>query len=215
MSARILTNIALLHAALYDRLSSISTVSGLEFLGFDDGKSRPTLPRIGMQISCTGMDTDRGRVMPQVFEATGASESIMYDGEEHDVQTSYTIKQPIAVDLTYEVDSWCYDSQTSLALDVELMKLFPERGVLTLPIEGEDTDFPVELIGIQNLDDLTKNIREKIYRYKIEAWIPGFLADRNGKIITTIDNEIYKQTNDDSEAPEGYELQNVVTAPDA
>jgi len=215
MSARILTNIALLHAALYDRLSSISTVSGLEFLGFDDGKSRPTLPRIGMQISCTGMDTDRGRVMPQVLEATGASETITYDGEEYDVQTSFTVKQPIAIDLTYEVDSWCYDSETSLGLDVELMKLFPERGVLTLPIAGEDTDFPIELLGIQNLDDLTKNIREKIYRYKIEAWIPGFLADRNGKIITSITNEIYRQTNDDADAPEGYHLQDTVTAPDA
>ena len=215
MSARILTSIGLLHAALYDRLSTITSISNLQFLGFDDGKSRPSLQQIGMQISCTGMDTDRGRVMPQVIEPSGATETITYDGEDQEVQTSFTVKQPIAVDLTYEVDCWCYDSQTSLAMDVELMKLFPERGVLTLPIAGEDTDFPIELLGIQNLDDLTKNIREKIYRYKIEAWIPGFLADRDGKIITSITNEIYRQTNDNADAPEGYHLQDAVTAPDA
>lgn len=41
MSATILNSIAKLHQALYDRMASIASVPGLEFLGFDDGKNRP------------------------------------------------------------------------------------------------------------------------------------------------------------------------------
>ncbi len=214
MSATILNSIAKLHQALYGRMASIATVPGLEFLGFDDGKSRPVLPKKAVQISFAGYDIDRGRVTPDVVTPSGSTTTLIYDGEPVTVYPEFTVKKPLPLDLLYEVDAWCYDSQTALEMDLALLAKFPERGVLTLMIDGAPADFPIELVGIQNLDDLTKNIREKIYRFKIEAWVTGFLPDRDGKIITTIDSEILRTTRSDPSNPDGISMQQVTIQPD-
>ena len=214
MGATILNSIAKLHQALYDRMSSVASVPGLEFLGFDDGKSRPTLPKTAVQISFAGYDIDRERVTPDVMTPSGATVTLTYDGEPVTVHPEFTIRKPIPLDLFYEIDAWCYDSRTASELDLALLGNFPERGVLSLPIDGMPADFPIELVGIQNLDDLTKNIREKIYRFKIEAWVTGFLPDRDGKIITTIDSEILKTPRGPSD-PGGIPLQHANIRPDA
>ena len=215
MSATILNSIAKLHQALYDRMTSIVSVPELEFLGFDDGKNRPTLPKKAMQISFAGYDIDRGRITPDVVTPSRTTVMLMYDGEPVTVDPEFTIHKPIPLDLLYEIDAWCYDSQAALAMDLGLLAKFPERGVLPLTIDGSSADFPIELIGIQNLDGLTKNIREKIYRFKIEAWVTGFLPDRNGKIITAVTNEILKTTRSDPAQPEGISLHEVSIQPDA
>lgn len=214
MSATILNSIAKLHQALYGRMASIATVPGLEFLGFDDGKNRPVLPKKAVQILFAGYDIDRGRVTPDVVTPSGSTTTLTYDGEPVTVYPEFTVKKPLPLDLLYEVDAWCYDSQTALEMDLALLAKFPERGVLTLMIDGAPADFPIELVGIQNLDDLTKNIREKIYRFKIEAWVTGFLPDRDGKIITTIDSEILRTTRSDPSNPDGISMQQVTIQPD-
>ena len=214
MAATILNSIAKLHQALYGRMASIATVPALEFLGFDDGKSRPVLPKKAVQISFAGYDIDRGRVTPDVVTPSGSTTTLTYDGEPVTVYPEFTVKKPLPLDLLYEVDAWCYDSQTSLEMDLALLAKFPERGVLTLMIDGAPADFPIELVGIQNLDDLTKNIREKIYRFKIEAWVTGFLPDRDGKIITTIDSDILRTTSSDPSNPDGISMQEVTIQPD-
>lgn len=214
MSATILNSIAKLHQALYARMASIATVPGLEFLGFDDGKDRPLLPKKAVQISFAGYDIDRGRVTPDVVTPSGSTVVLTYDGEPVTVSPEFTVKKPLPLDLLYEVDAWCYDSQTALEMDLALLAKFPERGVLMLTIDGAPADFPIELVGIQNLDDLTKNIREKIYRFKIEAWVTGFLPDRDGKIITTIDSEILRTTRSDPSNPDGISMQQVTIQPD-
>lgn len=214
MSATILNSIAKLHQALYDRMASIASVPGLEFLGFDDGKNRPVLPKKAVQISFAGYDIDRGRITPDVVTPSGATVTLQYDGEPVTLDPEFTVRKPIPLDLLYEIDTWCHDSQEALAMDLALLATFPERGVLALTIDGSPADFPIELIGIQNLDDLTGNVREKIYRFKVEAWVTGFLPDRNGKIITTVTSEILKTTRSDP-APEGIPLQEVTIQPDA
>lgn len=195
-------------------LGSITGITDLEFIGFDDSKSRPKLPKVGMMISCAGFNVDRGRVTPAVQEFTSDVETVIYDEEEFEVQTDYTVKKPLPIDVFYEVDTWCHDSQVALQMDLSMMSTFPERGVLSLEIDGEDHDFPIELLDIQDLDDLSQNIREKLYRYKVEAWIPGFIDDRTGKIITTTITDIY-QNNGDSDDPDGPFLDQVVIEPDA
>jgi hypothetical protein len=213
MSATILNSIAKLHQAVYDRMASVTSIPGLEFLGFDDGKNRPTLPKKAVQISFAGYEVDRGRVTPDVITPSGTAVTLTYDGEPVTLNPEFTIRKPIPLDLYYEIDAWCYDSRTATEIDLGLLNRFPERGVLSLAIDGELYDFPIELVGIQNLDDLTKNIRERIYRFKIEAWVTGFLPDRDGKIITTIENEILKTTRGPSD-PAGISLQHADIRPD-
>lgn len=214
MSATILNSIAKLHQALYDRMASIASVPELEFLGFDDGKNRPTLPKKAVQISFAGYDIDRGRVTPNVVTPSGSTVTLTYDGEPVTVYPEFTVKKPLPLDLFYEIDAWCHDSQVAPEIDLALLAKFPERGVLILTIDGTPVDFPIELVGIQNLDDLTENIREKIYRFKVEAWVTGFLPDRDGKIITAINGEILKMTNSDPSNPDGISMQQVTIQPD-
>ena len=190
MSAGILDNIAHLHIALYDKMAGIDSIPNLAFLGFDDGKTCPTLPKVVMHISFGGFEIDRRRTIHQVFKST-AEGSYIYDGEEFTVPSEYSVSRPLPVDLFYEIDTWCHDSQTSIAMDLALLATFPERGVLGLPVNGDVFDFPFELLGVQDLDDLTENIREKVYRYKIEAWVPSHLLTTMRKIITAPIIELY------------------------
>jgi len=214
MQAQILDNIAPLHVAMYDKMAAIAGIAGLTFLGFDDGKNRPTLPKVAMHMSFGGYDVDRGRMIHPVYKAT-AQETYFYDGEEFTIDSEFEVKRPLSVDLFYEIDTWCHDSQTSLAMDLALQATFPERGVLNLPIDANNVAFPVELLGIQDLDDLTENIREKVYRYKVEAWIPSYLTDTTRKIITTPIEEFFKTTGNEAEGDLGESLGQVELAPDA
>lgn len=190
MSAGILDNIAHLHMAMYGKMAGINNITNLAFLGFDDGKTRPPLPKIAMHISFGGHEIDRRRTIHQVYKTT-AEGTYTYGGEEFNVPSEFEVSQPLPVDLFYEIDTWCHDSQTSIAMDLALLATFPERGVLSLSINGKEHDFPIELLGIQDLDDLTENIREKIYRYKVEAWVPSHLLTTIRKVITAPTIEIY------------------------
>jgi hypothetical protein len=175
---------------MYDKMAGIDNIPNLAFLGFDDGKSRPTLPKVAMHISFGGYEIDRKRTIHQVYKAT-AEGSYIYDGEEFTVPSEFEVSKPLPVDLFYEIDTWCHDSQTSIAMDLAILTTFPERGVLNLPINGDVFEYPIELLGVQDLDDLTENIREKVYRYKIEAWVPSHLLTTMRKIITAPIIELY------------------------
>lgn len=193
MAGCILENIADLHLKLYDLVSSMAgTLPDTEFLGFDDSKSRPELPQKAIQLSFDGFEIDRGRTTTDVHEFIGDFESFVYDKEEVLLQTQFIKKRPLPIDLFYELDAWCYDSQTALQIDLAILKTIPERGVLSLTINDQPCDFPIELLDVQNLDDLTANIREKIFRYKVEAWVPSFLNQKTGKIVTTAITDIHE-----------------------
>lgn len=184
MTTQILDNIATLHMALYDRMASIPAIPGLQFLGFDDSTTRPELPKVAMHMTFRGFEIDRGRTIPSVYEET-AQETYLYDGEEFTVPSEYAVKRPLPVDLLYDIHSWCHDSQLALSMDMALLATFPERGILTFVIDAGPAEFPIELLGIQDLDDLAENIRERAYRYKVEAWVPSHILDASRKIITT------------------------------
>lgn len=215
MTAIILTDISYLHQAFYNHVAAITGIDGLVYLGFDDGKSRSEIPEVAMHMSCAAYAVDRGRITPRVQSYTSAEISIVYDDESYDVQTDYLIQFPLPIDIFYEISAWCHDSQTALQMDLALMRTIPERGTLNFVIEGSEADFPVELIGIQDLDDLSQNIREKVYRYKLEAWIPGYLDDQTGKIITSIENNLYKYQTQDGEISDQTHLDAVLLEPDA
>lgn len=214
MSQKILNSIASLHVAMFDRMASIIGIPGLEFLGFDDGKNRPVLPEVAMHMSLGGYDVDRGRVIHSVHEAT-AQGTYFYDGEEFTVDSEFDVRRPLPVDLYYEINTWCHDSQIALSMDMALQRLFPERGVLTMQVEAITVGLPIELLGIQDLDDLTENIREKVYRYKVEAWIPSYLADASRKIITTPIIELFSTKGSNTQIePNGEFLEQVALMPD-
>lgn len=215
MAAIILNDISDLHEAFYAHISSITGIDGLVYLGFDDGKSRGNLPDVAMHVSCAAFSIDRGRITPRVQTYTSEPIEIVYNGETYDVQTDYLIQFPLPIDIFYEISAWCHDSRIALQMDLALMRIFPERGTLTFTIDAESCEFPIELIGIQDLDDLSQNIREKIYRYKIEAWIPGFLDDQTGKIITNIQSDFYKYKTEDDEISDETYLDTVLLEPDA
>lgn len=190
MLSQILDKIDILHQAIYDHMATIKGIRGLEFLGFDDGKSRPPLPKVAMHLSFGGYEVDRGRVIPSIYKPA-VEKTLFYGGEAFTVTSEFDVERPLPVDLFYEIDTWCHDSRTSLAMDAALMATLPERGALNLTLHGSTVAFPIELLGIQDLDDLTQNIREKVYRYKVEAWIPSWLGHYRRKVITTPIEELH------------------------
>lgn len=210
IEATILADLKDLHQAMYDKMASITGVTGLQFLGFDTGKTKEPLPEIAMAISMDALDIDRRRPTPaeahRVILADGLEIVGSYGGATYTGLDGSTIKYPLPVTIGYNITTWCYDVQTQLAMFQKLMQKFPERGVVTLSIGGEPFDFPIELVGIDNLDDGAQNIRERIHRYKVEAWIDSHIPDGVVKIITSSEISVYEGNKpEDIEKPENEE----------
>lgn len=189
--AIILENISDLHSAMYDLLAGITGIDGLIVLGFDSSKTNPVLPNIGIKISLSNMEIDRQRPGPlegtRLQVETGTLTDYTVEGElVEDVYPEREFQHPLPLKLEYSIHSWCYSSETQLAIDQKLMQLLPERGVLTLNIGEVTAEFPITLKDIKSLDDLTQNLREKVYIYSIEAYTRSWIEDRSTKIITTI-----------------------------
>lgn len=214
----VLESIKDLHQAMYDRLATITGVTGLEFIGFDDSRRVPTLPAIGMKIALGGKKVDRGRPTPglagrleiksgpqQDFTVGG----VLYPG----VFTERTIKYPLPMILTYKVWTWCKSSETAILLDEKLLQKFPERGTLHFTIGTEDGDFPITLQSITALDDLKEAFRESVYEWDVECWIKGHIEDETRKIITKITDEIYQGSSIEDGVP-ANKLGVVITQPD-
>lgn len=215
----IIDDLSYLHRALYGKMSGITGVSGLQFLGFDSGYTNPPLPKVGMKISMTEIEVDRGLPGPQEshrikFE-TGDAEDFVYDGVLYEnVKTTRKYRYPLPVRITYDIHCWCHDHKTQLLLDQKIFQTFPERGWITLKVGIDDVELPMELDEIRDLDDLEDNIRERVYRFYVCAWIPSHMADKEGKIITIPIVEVYDNTIPDNTFKEGNKLLEVKIQPD-
>lgn len=197
----ILTSIADLNTKLYELLTGITVdVPGVRVMGFDSSRTRDPLPTKGLQIRLSAIEIDRNRPTPQILhpvQIPSDPQDFIIDGElVEDIPTQYTNKYPLPLLLTYEIDTWCHDAQTQLSIDHGLLKLFPERGVLRVEINSVEFELPFVTLGVQNLDDLEENFRERIYRYQIEAWVVGNMSDSVSKIITKSITEVWQQESD-------------------
>lgn len=194
----ILSSIEDLNLALYNYVLPLQlAIPELEVMGFGSGINRPELPRNGIRLNLYNIEVDRERPTPLAGHPVRVPSDLKQDFEVEgelyeDIPLGYTLRYPLPVLLSYELDTWCYRTKTQLALDMAILTRFPERGVLYLPIDSVEYQFPIELIEIVNLDDLKNNFRERIYRFSIEAWVESHLADTLTKIITTSKIEAYE-----------------------
>jgi hypothetical protein len=140
-----------------------------------------------MHITLGDFQVDRKRPTPleghRVEENDGTEIIESYDDETFTGYDGRTVRYPLPVTLDYEIDTWSHSAQQQLSMDQKILQTFPERGVVTLPIGEEEYDFPIELVGIENLDDLALNLRERLYRFRLEAWIKSAIPDEQRKII--------------------------------
>lgn len=194
----ILSSIVDLHQAVYDYMLPIQNdISGLEILGFGSSRERPELPALGIRVNLRSIQVDRLRPTPSagnpVLVPSEEKKDYEYEGILYeDVPVGFTYKHPLPVLLQYEFNTWCYFSKDQIAIDHAILSRFPERGVLYLPIDSVEYQFPIELLGIENLDDLKQNFRERLYRFAIEAWIKSPIQDAEAKVITTSLIEVYQ-----------------------
>ena len=194
--AIILESLSVLHQLIYDMITAIGGIEGLVVLGFDSSHTNNPLPKKGIKISVLEVTVDRLRPTPQasnrVEELSGTE--IIREYEDHGVRTGYserTLRYPLPVSVIYDVHTWCYDTMTQLAINQAIMQTIPERGTLTFAIDGENYLFPVELLNVVPLDDLDRNLRETVFRFRVEAYISSHLSDDTRKIITTIEEDTY------------------------
>lgn len=216
----IVEDLADLHTAMYDKMASISSVTDCAFLGFDSSKTNPTIPKIAMHISLDSVEIDRRRPTPleghRIEEDSGDEITETYDGEEFTGFEGRLYRYPLPVILNYNIDTWCHSAQTQLQMAQAIFQKFPERGVLTLDIDGTDYDFPIELTGIENLDDLSLNLRERLYRFRVEAWCESSKPDVEGGIIQISEIDVYQGNSiDDIDLPENTNpLLQIIEEPD-
>ena len=198
----ILPSIVNLNQALYDFVLPMQDeIEGLEVMGFDSSRDRPELPTIGLRLHLFGINVDRNRPTPiggnPLLVPSEEKKDYIVDGKLYEnVPDSYTFKHPLPVLLQYQLDTWCYYAKHQIAIDHAILTRFPERGVLYLPIEGVEYQFPIELLDVGNLDDLKENFRERVYRYQIEAWVKSPLQDFERKNITTSQMNILQKIQD-------------------
>lgn len=203
----ILSSIVDLHRALYDYVLPLQvSIPGLEVMGFGSSRDRPELPKIGIRLNLRAIEIDRNRPTPLVGQPvlvpSDEKKDYIYEGQLYeDIPDGYTLKHPLPVLLQYEFDTWSYNTKAQIAIDHAILTRFPERGVLYLPIDSVEYQFPIELLGIENLDDLKQNFREHLYRFQIEAYVESPVPDYNSKIITTSLLEVY----------DGKEIQDIET----
>lgn len=194
----ILDDISKFHQSLYDYVKTIqSDIPTLEVMGFGSSINRPELPIIGMRVNLREIEVDRSRPTPlagkPVTVPSEQKNNYEYKDELYEnIPDGYTLRHPMPIILHYELTTWCYKTLTQLSLDHAIFKRFPERGVLYLPIDNVEYQFPITLAGIENLDDLKRNFRERVYRYDIEVWIESSLSDIESKIITTSNIEVFE-----------------------
>ena len=196
IEAIILDSLEDLHTAMYAKMATITGISGIRFLGFDSGKTREEIPTVGMHINLQDIAIDRTRPTPQeshkIEENAGDQLIESYSGENFTGYSERSVRYPLPVLLNYSIDCWCYSAQTQLQMAEAIFQKFPDRGVVTLSIDGTDCDFPIELVAIDTVDDLSQNLRERIYRYRIEAWTKSSIADTNRKVITSSEISVYE-----------------------
>lgn len=202
---KIITDLKDLNEAMFDKMSSITGIDDLVFKGFGSGRTTPPIPQVGMKIAIADFQEDRKRPGPsdanRVEVDSGTPSDYEVDGEIiEDVYPEKNFYYPLPLSITYSIHCWSHSATTQLQMDQKLLQKFPNRGVLQLEIDDEVSEFPIELVSIQTLDDLNLNIRERVYMYKLDCYVDGAIASTTAKIITKIINEYYVGNS------EGYEL---------
>ena len=216
----ILTDLADLHKAMYARMQTISGPAGLEYLGFDDSKRKPILPNVALHMSLADIQVDRTRPTPlsahRVEEETGSEIIRHYGGAVYTGRTGRRYRYPLPVSLIYAIDSWCHSAEQQLALDIGIMNTFPDRGAVSFVINDQTWMFPIELLGVQPLDDLAQNLRERLYRFRVDAYVESSIRDTTGGIILSSEISVYEgKTPEDINVPPGnVPMMTVLDTPD-
>lgn len=188
----------------------VQSVSGVvaanDCVGFDSSHKTPAIPQKGIKVAVTDWQVDRTRPTP--LEGTRVEENLgniithTYDGVVYTGYEARRFRYPLPVIIIYSFYTWSHKALDQFAIDHAFLKKFPERGVLNLSIGGTSYQFPIEMLTSQTLDDLNLNLRERVYQFRLEAWIPGHLADRDGKIITSIREEVFTSDPEDAGEPD-------------
>lgn len=207
--ATILQSVNDLHQALYDHMVAgmVGVVPASDCMGYDSGFKSPTLPAKGIKIVVTDLKVDRTRPTP--LEGTRVEENLgnvitkSYGGVVYTGYEGRRYRYPLPVEIIYSIYTWSHRAIDQFEIDHAVLKTFPERGILQLPIQGNQYDFPVEILTTQTLDDLKENIRERVYQLRVEAWITGHIPDRDGKIITSVETQFFARNPDEVNLPGG------------
>lgn len=194
----VLISIDKLHRKIYELVQTLAgTIPEARFMGFESSRVKEPLPTVGIAMNLSEISVDRNRPTPQmghrIFKPNELKDYELNGEIFHDVPVSYTTIEPLPVLLTYEIDTWCHEPIKQLQMDHALLKLFPERGVLVFEIDSVEYELPIALVGIDNLDDLRENFRERLYRYTIEAWTEGNIPESLSQTITAAEFEIFKE----------------------
>lgn len=193
----ILPSIVDISQAFYDFVADIKiALPSVRVMGLDSSRNQDPLPEFGIKLTLDEITIDTTRPTPmagqQVAEPSQDTNDYIYEGELFtDIPDGHTFRYPLPLILEYGIRTWCYSAQEQISLDYQLMTRIPDRGVLYLPINSTEYQFPIRLDVIDTLDDLRDNLRERIYRYVMEVWVESPIADRDTNIITTSNIEVY------------------------
>lgn len=210
----IITDLSQLCSALYDKMVT-TAVPGCTYVGFQSSLSQKPLPKVAMQISVAGLEVDSSRPLPsgehRIYLGEGSElTGTTYDADGNPVSKTYyetyATKHPTPMDMSFDIRTWCHDAQTALQMDLAMLSVFPKFGFFDLDIGGTDYTFPIEMLSSVVLDDLTENFIERVYRFKIELYAPGHLADGSVKTITSGEFSVFDGDEDDAEADTGILL---------
>jgi hypothetical protein len=195
--AGIIQSVADIHQAVYNLM--VQSVNGVvapaDCVGFDSSHKTPAIPQKGIKVAVTDWQVDRSRPTPlegnRIEENLGNIITKTYDGVAYTGYEARRYRYPLPVMIIYSFYTWSHKALDQFAIDHAFLKKFPERGVLDLMINGTEYEFPIEMLTSQTLDDLNQNLRERVYQFRLEVWIPGHRVDRDGKIITSITEEVF------------------------
>lgn len=185
-----------LHRAFYALVETLKLdMPSLRILGYESSRTKEPLPPLAIALHLSDIQVDRSRPTPQIghrlFIPGELKDYQVEDEVFEDIPSEYVTSQPLPVLLTYHLDAWCHSPVEQLSLDHAILKLLPERGVLNLEIDTVEYELPIMLLGTENLDELRENFRERLYRFSVEAWIQGNIADAVSKIILNSQTEVY------------------------
>lgn len=205
----IVQSISDVHLAIYQKMVSgmAGVVDAANCIGYDSGHKTPALPQKGIKVAVTDLEIDRLRPTPlegnRVEENLGDEITHSYGGEVFTGHEARRFRYPLPVFVVYSFYTWSHRALDQFEIDHAFLRTFPERGVLTLTISGKVCEFFVQITGTQTLDDLSQNIRERVYQMRLEAWIAGHLPDRDAKIITSVETGVFTGDPEDRNLPGG------------
>lgn len=217
---RVIDDMEDLIQALFAKGQTITSITGLKHKGFESSKQTTELPDVGLKMSIRNIEPDRKRPMAgdpsRVMNGTGAETTYEVDGVEYTVQADQIVSYPMPVRITLALHTWSHSALTQAQLDLAVLQTFPERGVLSMTIgdDTEESDFQIELLVTQPLDDMQENYRERVYSYALDIYVPSSIADDTRKLILSQIFYFYTNSTDQEADTTGGPDFTVVIEPD-